>query len=72
VVKGEHHSAAVLRIEDLAEAVLEAPVILVAALEEEARGFLGVWVKNSFSFLSAALVWMSAMVVGGLELSFDP
>jgi hypothetical protein len=63
VVKGEHDGAAVLGIEDLAEAVLEAPVVLVAALEEEAGASWGCWVKNSFSFLSAALVWMSAMVV---------
>ena len=41
VVKGEHHSAAVLGIENLAEAVLETPVVLVGTFEEEARRLLG-------------------------------
>ena len=40
VVKGEHHGAAVLGIENLAEAVLETPIVLVGAFEEEARRFL--------------------------------
>jgi hypothetical protein len=40
VVKGEHHRAAVLGIENLAEAVLETPIVLVGTFEEEARRLL--------------------------------
>ena len=50
VVKGEHHGAAVFRIEDLAEAILETPVVLVGTFEEEARRLLG-RVEEVFLFL---------------------
>ena len=51
VVEGEHDGATVLRIEDLAEAVFETPVILVAALEEEAGSLLGDVGEEFFFFL---------------------
>jgi len=55
VVKGEHDGAAILGIEHAAEAVLETPVILMSALEEEARGFLRNVGEVFLFFLSAAL-----------------
>ncbi len=55
MVKCQHHSPAILGIEDLAEAVLETPVVLVTALEEEARSFLwGVREVFFFLFVSSA------------------
>ena len=41
VVKGQHERAAVLRIEYLAQAVFQAPVVLVGTFEEETWSFLG-------------------------------
>ena len=50
VIEGEHDGAPILGIEDLAEAIFETPVILVAALEEESWGGLG-HVGEVFLFL---------------------
>src|SRR5436190_23854601 len=40
MVKREHESVAALRVEDAAEPVLQAPVILMGAFQKEARGLL--------------------------------
>ena len=35
VIKRQHHRSPIFRIEDLAQAILQAPVILMSAFEEE-------------------------------------